>query len=347
MLLGCIEYTSLEYIPQPYYVTGHGEISDNSSNVCYLLSNNGFAYDSLDLPNASAIPENANCLIINAPSSDFTPNEAKLVIDYLKNGGALTLITNEANLDMPNLMSIVNAYGVSAEKGIVSLDREVTEAEGTETEETGDSNNESAVSEETENTESTESTEDTENTENVETEETVDKHLVDVVINSSHDAIYSLEGYSASVLNGNHINISDDLGKSVIVTKLMTTAAEAYIDGIENSSGEKTLAVAIEEETANGVTEIAWFTGADSYEGEETGMVNVYAAAYAVLWSAEDYVSQVRNVEQKLLNDPVVEFTSGAKLSLSVIFIGIIPLAVLVYGFVVYNKRKKIMPASN
>ena len=315
MILACVEYTALEYIPHPYYVTGHGEVSAETSTVSTILTTAGIAFDVLDLSKNKTIPTDANCLIINAPTSDLSAEEAETILAYLKNGGALTLLTNDANTSMPNLMSVVEAYGVSTESGIVNFDHETDDSAQTQ----DDSSTNNSTTE----------------------EETLEKYEVEGIINSGHDILYSLSGYSALVKNGNNISISDTLGKSTIVTKLFTTAPEAYIDGVSDSAGEKTLAVAIEESTANGITEIAWFTGAESFEGKEADLICMYAVAYAILWSGEDYATQVGNISAKLLNESSLSMASGTKLIMTVLLAAIIPSLIAVWGFTRYNKRKK------
>ena len=321
MILSCIEYTALEYIPHPYYVTGHGEVSAETATVSKILSAAGISFELLDLQKNISIPVDANCIIINAPTKDLSKAEADEILSYLKNGGALTLLTNEANLSMPNLMSVVEAYGVSAEAGIVNFDHKTEENDtqaGTK-----------------------DSTSTGNNTDTEEEKKPLEKNQVEGIINVNHDILYSLEGYSAVITNGNHINISDTLGKSTIVTKLLTTAPEAYIDGVDNSAGEKTLAVAIEEATENGVTEIAWFTGAESFEGKDSDLVCMYAVTYAILWGGEEYTSETANIPTKLLNESALTISKGAQLIMAVIFTAAIPALIAVWGFVKYNKRKK------
>lgn len=310
MILACIEYTALEYIPHSYYITGHGEPAATESNVTKLLSSAGISFELLDTTKISSIPVDANCLILNAPTSDISKAEADMILGYLKNGGALTLLTGEANPAMPNLMSVVEAYGTSAESGIVSFDHKTAEKTGTTDEE--------------------------------ETKKPLEKNQVEGIINTSHDILYSLEGHSAVLTNANHISISDELGRSTIITKLITTAPEAYIDGVSDSAGEKTLAVAIEESTAGGITEITWFTGADSFEGADADTLCLYAVTYSILWGGEEYTSSVGSISPKLISEATLTVSSGMQLLLTLAFAVALPTLVAVLGLVKYNKRKKI-----
>ena len=67
----------------------------------------------------------------------------------------------------------------------------------------------------------------------------------------------------------------------------------------------------------------------------------MYAVAYAILWSGEDYTTQVGNISAKLLNEPSLSMASGTKLIMTVLLAVIIPSLIAVWGFTRYNKRKK------
>ncbi len=287
-LTALIEYTTLDIIPSAYYLTGHGEPSPEKSNLYYFLNTVGFEFGgALDLSSANSLPEDASTVIINAPTSDLSNEEATLIKNFLAGGGSMTLITNEANLDMPNLMSLLSHYGVSAKKGYVSFDYEAAAKAEQEETETSD-----------------ETTEET---------EYPDKNLVSANITSAHDSISSLYGYSADVLRANHIEISSVLRASVKVTPLLTTDKDCFIDGVEDSKGAKTVAVAIEETIDGRTTDIAWYTGAESFDGEGIQMLNAYAATYSVLWGIEEPEIQVGEISPKLISQNHPEVTGFTK----------------------------------
>lgn len=315
-LSALIEYTTLDIIPSAYYLTGHGEPSPEKSNLYYFLTTVGFDFGgALDLSSATALPEDASTIIINAPTSDLSIDEAALIKNFLAGGGSMTLITNEANLDMPNLMSLLSHYGVSAKKGYVSFDYEA--AAKAEQEETG-------TSDETSN----ETTEET---------EYPDKNLVSANITSAHDSISSLYGYTADVLRANHIEISNELRASLKVTPLLTTDKDCFIDGVEDSKGAKTVAVAIEEAIDGRTTDIAWYTGAESFDGENIQMLSTYAVTYSILWGIDEPETQLGEISPKLISQTHPEVTGFTKYLL-----GIAPLLVstpITYLFLKYKQN--------
>ena len=64
-----------------------------------------------------AIPEDADCLIIHAPETDFSKDDATKVIDYINQGGKVFMTTEYVPEEQPNFESIMEALGISLIKG--------------------------------------------------------------------------------------------------------------------------------------------------------------------------------------------------------------------------------------
>lgn len=120
LITGLVEYVTLDIIPRAYMVTSHGTVSASEENFAKVLNAAGYTYSTLSLSGLSALPEDAGCVIINEPTEDLTEGEADALLDYLAKGGRLLLVTDEAAIDMPNLMSITSYYGVTAMSGRVA-----------------------------------------------------------------------------------------------------------------------------------------------------------------------------------------------------------------------------------
>ena len=73
----------------------------------------------LTLLKETAVPEDAAAVIINAPTSDFSEDDAKKVKEYLENGGKALIISSYEHKDLANFESISAAYGISRVEGIV------------------------------------------------------------------------------------------------------------------------------------------------------------------------------------------------------------------------------------
>lgn len=75
--------------------------------------------DSLDLTSVKEVPSDCALLMINAPASDLSKDDANKVITYLKKGGNLFLVLSfNSQKEMPNLASVLKLYGVKAEAGL-------------------------------------------------------------------------------------------------------------------------------------------------------------------------------------------------------------------------------------
>lgn len=114
-----IAYVVSEKLPKVYLLTGHGEES-LGSNFTSVLTKLNCEYEDLDLLKNDTVPEDCGLLIINGPATDLSADDADKVLDYLQNGGKLIATTNfqEAE-DMTNWDRVLAYYGVSASKGVV------------------------------------------------------------------------------------------------------------------------------------------------------------------------------------------------------------------------------------
>lgn len=104
-----------------YYTTGHSEIS-LSTGMTDAINKSNLETGEINLLSES-IPDDCSALLIFAPSSDFTADEAKKVTDYLDNGGhAMIVSLSEAvtgSAETPNFDSILSHYGIHRKGGLV------------------------------------------------------------------------------------------------------------------------------------------------------------------------------------------------------------------------------------
>ncbi len=298
-----IDYTLVEIIPTTYYLTGHGS-PDMTSLLGANLSSLGC--HALDLASLDALPADASSIIINAPTEDLSDKETALLRAHLEDGGGLTILTNEANLEMSNLMSLLSDYKVSINAGIVAVDE--------------------AVGEEGEPTEG------------------YNRFLLTPAVNPDHDSVYMLADELISMVNANHITVSDTLESSVIVTPLLTTAENAYIDGVPESAGAKTLAVAIEKEAADGSTKIVLLTGADSFADDAITQANFYLVAYALDWCGKSYMPSIEEIAPTLMSEAVLSASSTAITVVAAILVAVIPLGITASGIIICKRRRARKP---
>lgn len=118
-ITSAINYVVAKELPQIYLTSGHGE-KEISESFRKALNRANIETQTFSLLNVDKVPENASVVMVSAPSSDISKEEAKLMIDYVKAGGKLMVVSGPQQEDeMTNLKSVLEAYGVTFAKGIV------------------------------------------------------------------------------------------------------------------------------------------------------------------------------------------------------------------------------------
>lgn len=100
-----------------YQTTGHNELSFSNSIQTGMMRDN-FSLTDLSLLQASEVPEDADILIINAPTTDFSSEDCDKIRDYLDRGGSVYYIL-EATASLDNLDALMADYGIEVVSGIV------------------------------------------------------------------------------------------------------------------------------------------------------------------------------------------------------------------------------------
>ena len=118
-----VEYVTADILPQMYYMTGHGVKDITASTIPYSL----MGLVTVDI--SGGIPEDAAGILINMPTEDLTSAEKDALLSYLERGGQITLITDTAALDLPNLCAVLAEYGMSADKEEIVIKVKAEESE--------------------------------------------------------------------------------------------------------------------------------------------------------------------------------------------------------------------------
>ena len=102
------------YLPTIYFLTGHGEkeMSSSYSNLSALMKSKNYRTASLNLNDAENVPEDAEIIIIAAPSSDITEREADKLNAYLDQGGSISVMLspNGGEFDYDNLQEVIEPF---------------------------------------------------------------------------------------------------------------------------------------------------------------------------------------------------------------------------------------------
>lgn len=117
-LASAISYVLTEDIPKFYIIAGHGELEFEDTFLNALTKEN-VTYEELTLYSVDEIPADAQGVIINAPTSDFSEDDADKVIAYLEQGGSAFLLPTFTEESMDNFERILDFYEVSLVDGII------------------------------------------------------------------------------------------------------------------------------------------------------------------------------------------------------------------------------------
>lgn len=118
LITSALDYVTAPSLPHTYVLTGHGD-TKLSDIMMAALGVYQVAPDELNLQAATAVPEDASCIILHDPQSDISPDEAELLKAYVKGGGSLVLVTNPSAASFENLASVTALFGLTAEEGMV------------------------------------------------------------------------------------------------------------------------------------------------------------------------------------------------------------------------------------
>lgn len=118
-LTSAIDYVISDEIPKIYTLTGHGE-STLATTFSSAVEKENMEIEELSLLTLEAVPGDAGCLLINAPQSDISTEEKDILSTYLESGGDMLLITGPLpDGRLENLEDVMAVYGLTTAEGIV------------------------------------------------------------------------------------------------------------------------------------------------------------------------------------------------------------------------------------
>ena len=119
VVTAAVDFVTTQQIPTTYFLTGHGETETSEYFAETYLQGFDVRHFPLDLTDKTEIPSNAVTLVLNNPQSDISAQEKQLLQGFIASGGALILTTAPKAADMPNLMALVNGYGLQMQNAVV------------------------------------------------------------------------------------------------------------------------------------------------------------------------------------------------------------------------------------
>jgi ABC-2 type transport system permease protein len=117
-ITSAIDYVCSSDVPKIYILNGHGE-ADLDSAYTDALTKGNIGYETINLMNYDAVPEDAAAVLLFAPSTDLSEDDLTKLTDYLNRGGKVTLCLKVNEEEQPRLQQLLDYMGISLESGIV------------------------------------------------------------------------------------------------------------------------------------------------------------------------------------------------------------------------------------
>ena len=312
-LTSAIDYVVSESLPKIYTLTGHGEAA-LASTFTDAVDKENMETSELSLLTTEYVPEDADCILIYAPQSDISEQELTMLREYLHNGGNVVLITAPPqNMPLTNLEALMADYGLSAAEGVV------VEA----------SRNHYAW-------------------------DAPYYLLPDLNSHSITDSLIS-GGYYVLLPIAQSLTVNDTLPENVTVTELLTTSDKAFskLDGYDLSTyeyedgdlnGPFALAVAATETIDDGITgDVVWISSAAIVDEQSNSQVSggnqdFFLNVLGYLCEPEE---SSLSIHAKSMTTEYLTMSSGTSAVLSLIVVGLVPIAYLAVGLVIWFRRKR------
>lgn len=119
LITSAISYCTTEELPVVHVLEGHGE-AELSADFADAIETDNLETETLSLLNGESVPDDVECILINAPSTDISEEEKDMLIDFLEGGGRVLIlsVTNTGD-ELPNLKAVAEYYGISVLEGVV------------------------------------------------------------------------------------------------------------------------------------------------------------------------------------------------------------------------------------
>lgn len=101
-----------------YITSGHGEVELGTA-FTDLLGKSNYTTDTLETISAKSVPEDCDLLLVNAPQYDFSEDEYTILHSYLEKGGRAMFFLNMQAAGTENYYKLLSEYGVNVKKGYV------------------------------------------------------------------------------------------------------------------------------------------------------------------------------------------------------------------------------------
>lgn len=307
-LTSAVDYLTAEKLPTVYYVSGHGETALDST-VTGLIGDENIELAELPLLTKGEVPSDADAVIINSATKDFTEDEIKALEAYVAKGGNV-IMTSFYNTELKD-RNLTNLYGFAKSMGLEYKDVFVLE---------GSKYYQSPL--------------------RILPTVVENKYSSSLGQNSNLMAYYcNALKLAESVPDG--ITLTELLTTSVKGYAKSEVTDETKVEKEEGDEEGKFVLGAMAEKTADGVSsKLVWFTGYGFLDGSYASYFSNISYFMAVLTDLCEKESSV-TINAKSLQIEALSVSEASANMWGIILIGAIPVIVLAAGFVIWNRRVK------
>ncbi|WP_054117150.1 GldG family protein [Enterococcus sp. RIT-PI-f] len=303
-----------------YLSTGHGEETLVSS-ITTLFDKANYTTAELNTVTTAEMPEDMDLLLIYGPTTDFTEDEITNLESYIADGGKVMVVLSAEDADTPNVTAFMKAYGLAETSGYIA-----------------------------------------------DAERSYQGQSYYLIPNITGTDVYldNLSSQTVLLINTKGFTQVDPTIDNATVTPLLQTSENGYnVTDDDQMQGTYTLGAVVTqttaEEAATSDTETSDSGTTDSSEEETAASEGKLTILSSTNLVAEDVTSAFTTLENNtvFMNMVTANFDDVENISIeaktlssnmntvtnpggySLLFILIIPLAVLVVGFVIWFRRRR------
>ena len=310
-LTSAIDYLTTEKLPNVYFTSGHGEITLDST-LSMLIDNENIKLTELKLVSEEKIPDDADVVIINAATKDFTSEEISTLQAYMDKGGNV-ILTSYYNTGLEN-RKLENLYGFAEKMGLVYDDVYVLEGSA-DRYTSGNPTN-------------------------------ILPTVADSIYTSSIDSKTNLIMYAC-----NGIKFSENLTSDITLKELFTTTVKGYAKTEINDKttvekaegdieGKHIIGAVSEKKNGEATSKLFWFASPAILDAQNAGSYSNISFFLSLLTNLCEKEASV-TIDAKALQIEALTVSEASANLWGIILIGIIHVLTLAFGFVIWNRRVK------
>ena len=307
-----INYLTSDISKKFYYVTGHNESEAFSSAIEELFTKQNFISESIALHTTGEVPKDCDLLVILAPQSDYLENEIKAVKEYLNKGKAVMVLTGYINDSLPNLNKLLKEYGlINNEKLVIDKDSARTAVQSPTI-----------------------------------LYPIIEDHEITKDFNNAYVAINAATGFTLAENKDETLNVSTLLKTSDRGYLVSSTDSLNSVNSSNSKKGQYILGAAVTKTLDNNKeARLVAFSASSTFDVnsqiDTSSYMNGDLIMNSIYWACNIDSAAAISIPSKTFENIPVTMQGADVVLLTVTFLILIPVIILVFGFVVWVRRRR------